>query len=424
MIGRDLHYAEYKGGTHSEQAWADRAGAMLTWLFGDGEGRWPLRLLRRIAIQHVREAAVQPRLAGRIVVLAVDGFVQHVRIVAAETIDFLLDALPRHGHQLPIALLPQFVSMRQRAGHPCAGGLDDMLVDDIGGDGRQLAVPEDDLGRWMGFAHGWEGFYRYGRIRVMIRWSLLLFLFVALPAAAQPQPVAQPALPIVRVIATGGTIAGVQDAPGTLGGYRAGTKSVGEIVQSVPELARFAEIETEQFSNVASTEIMPSQWLGLAKRINELLARPDLAGVVVTHGTDRLEETAFFLYLTVKSDKPVVVVGAQRPATGISPDGPINLLVRGADGRVDALARHGRDGGDGRPHHLGAREPEALPQDRRFQRRRDGCARHHGRRRPGVLLQAAAQARRGYRVRRDHPDGAAKGGARVLVPRWRGSAAG
>jgi len=160
----------------------------------------------------------------------------------------------------------------------------------------------------------------------MIRWSALLFLFVAVPAAAQPQPVAQPALPIVRVIATGGTIAGVQDAPGTLGGYRAGTKSVGDIVQSVPELVRFAEIETEQFSNVASTEIMPSQWVGLARRINEELARPELDGVVVTHGTDRLEETAFFLYLTVKSDKPVVVVGAQRPATGISPDGPINLL--------------------------------------------------------------------------------------------------
>jgi L-asparaginase len=160
----------------------------------------------------------------------------------------------------------------------------------------------------------------------MIRWSVLLCLFVAVPAAAQPQPVAEPALPLVRVIATGGTIAGVQDAPGTLGGYRAGTKSVGDIVQSVPELARFAAIETEQFSNVASTEIMPSQWLGLAQRINEELARPELEGVVVTHGTDRLEETAFFLYLTVKSDKPVVVVGAQRPATGISPDGPINLL--------------------------------------------------------------------------------------------------
>jgi L-asparaginase len=160
----------------------------------------------------------------------------------------------------------------------------------------------------------------------MLRWLLLLLFLPAAPALAQPQPVAQPVLPTILVIATGGTIAGVQDAPGTLGGYRAGTRTVTEIVQSVPELARFAEVETEQFSNIASTEIMPSQWIGLARRINEVLQRRDLDGVVVTHGTDRLEETAFFLYLTVKSDKPVVVVGAQRPATGISPDGPINLL--------------------------------------------------------------------------------------------------
>ncbi|MGE0461657.1 MAG: asparaginase [Vicinamibacterales bacterium] len=160
----------------------------------------------------------------------------------------------------------------------------------------------------------------------MIRWFVLSFLLVAVPTAAQPQPVPAPELPIVRVIATGGTIAGVQDAPGTLGGYRAGTRSVGEIVQSVPELTRFAQIETEQFLNVASPEILPSHWVALSKRINELLKREDLEGIVVTHGTDRLEETAFFLYLTVKSDKPVVVVGAQRPATGISPDGPINLL--------------------------------------------------------------------------------------------------
>jgi L-asparaginase/Glu-tRNA(Gln) amidotransferase subunit D len=69
-------------------------------------------------------------------------------------------------------------------------------------------------------------------------------------------------------------------------------------------------------------------WVGLARRINAVLReRPELAGVVVTHGTDRLEETAFFLYLTVRSDKPVVVVGAQRPATGLSPDGPVNLLA-------------------------------------------------------------------------------------------------
>ena len=155
---------------------------------------------------------------------------------------------------------------------------------------------------------------------------VLLVLFTASPAFAQPAPVTS-ALPKVRVIATGGTIAGEQDQPGTLGGYRAGAKSVNEIVSSVPELARFAQVETEQFANTASTNITPEQWLGLSKRINQLFREQgDLAGIVVTHGTDRLEETAFFLYLTVKSDRPVVVVGAQRPATGISPDGPINLL--------------------------------------------------------------------------------------------------
>lgn len=134
-------------------------------------------------------------------------------------------------------------------------------------------------------------------------------------------------LPKVLLIATGGTIAGVQNAPGSLGSYRAGTLTAEQIIASVPELARHAQVETEQFSNVASSLITPVQWVALAKRINEALQRPDLAGVVVTHGTDRLEETAFFLYLTVRSNKPVAVVGAQRPATGISPDGPINLLA-------------------------------------------------------------------------------------------------
>ncbi len=145
-------------------------------------------------------------------------------------------------------------------------------------------------------------------------------------AARQAAVVPNPNAPKVLVIATGGTIAGVQDAPGTLGSYRAGTLTAEQITASVPELARYARIETEQFSNVASTLVTPEMWVKLAKRINVVLQRGDLAGVVVTHGTDRLEETAFFLYLTVRSNKPVVVVGAQRPATGISPDGPINLL--------------------------------------------------------------------------------------------------
>jgi L-asparaginase len=135
-----------------------------------------------------------------------------------------------------------------------------------------------------------------------------------------------PGLPKVRVVATGGTIAGEQREPGTLGSYDI-KKSVNEIVALIPNVQRYAQVETEQFSNVASPSITPDHWLRLAQRINTIFKeRPDLSGIVVTHGTARLEETAFFLYLTAKSDRPVVVVGAQRPPTGISPDGPINLL--------------------------------------------------------------------------------------------------
>jgi L-asparaginase len=133
-------------------------------------------------------------------------------------------------------------------------------------------------------------------------------------------------MPHVLVIATGGTIAGEQGEPGTLGGYEI-RKPISEIVAQVPEIKRFAQVETEQFSNIPSAQMTPDQWLLLARRINMVFEkRPEMAGIVITHGTDRLEETAFFLHLTVKSDKPVVVVGAQRPPTGISPDGPINLL--------------------------------------------------------------------------------------------------
>ena len=157
---------------------------------------------------------------------------------------------------------------------------------------------------------------------------LILALAATAPLKSQGATATPTPRPKVLLVATGGTIAGAQSAPGTLGGYRAGALTAEQVIASVPELARFAEVETEQFSNVASTAITPAQWVGLSKRINTVLAeRSDLAGVVVTHGTDRLEETAFFLYLTVRSDKPVVVVGAQRPATGISPDGPINLLA-------------------------------------------------------------------------------------------------
>ena len=155
----------------------------------------------------------------------------------------------------------------------------------------------------------------------MLRHSTIAGLVLAAGLAT-----AQSELPHVLVIATGGTIAGEQGEPGTLGGYDI-KKSVNEVVALVPEVKKYAQIETEQFSNVSSPNITPDHWLQLARRINAVLEkRADLAGIVITHGTDRLEETAFFLHLTVRSEKPVVVVGAQRPPTGISPDGPINLL--------------------------------------------------------------------------------------------------
>lgn len=151
---------------------------------------------------------------------------------------------------------------------------------------------------------------------------------VAILLGAEWPALAQPASdrPKVRVIATGGTIAGEQQQPGTLTGYEI-KRSADDLVKVIPSVRQYAEVETEQFSNLASPTITPAHWLRLARRINQVFAeRPDLSGVVVTHGTSRLEETAFFLYLTIKSDRPVVVVGAQRPATGVGPDGPINLL--------------------------------------------------------------------------------------------------
>ncbi len=157
-------------------------------------------------------------------------------------------------------------------------------------------------------------------------WTRALLTVVVVGIACLVLAQQPPSLPKVRVVATGGTIAGEQREPGTLGGYEI-KKSVNEIVAMIPTVQRYAQVETEQFSNVPSPSITPDHWLRLAQRINTIFRdRPDLSGIVVTHGTARLEETAFFLYLTIKSDRPIVVVGAQRPPTGISPDGPINLL--------------------------------------------------------------------------------------------------
>lgn len=134
-------------------------------------------------------------------------------------------------------------------------------------------------------------------------------------------------LPKVHILATGGTIAGKGSSPLLTANYEAGTIPIDELTADIPGLAHIAHIEGEQICNVPSPHITADIWLLLARRINEIFAQqPEVAGIVVTHGTDSLEETAYFLHLTVKSHKPVVLVGAMRPATALSPDGPWNLL--------------------------------------------------------------------------------------------------
>jgi L-asparaginase len=144
---------------------------------------------------------------------------------------------------------------------------------------------------------------------------------------ASAQAVRSSTLPVVRVIATGGTIAGRGASSTSLSNYKAGALLGEELVKAVPEIKQYADVRVEQLFNVNSSDLTVANWVELANRINTIFADDSkVAGIVVTHGTNTLEETAYFLNLTVKHDRPVVVVGAQRPATAISSDGPLNLL--------------------------------------------------------------------------------------------------
>jgi L-asparaginase len=131
-------------------------------------------------------------------------------------------------------------------------------------------------------------------------------------------------LPKVRVLATGGTIAGAQ-ASATDYGYKSGAYDVNSLLSAVPNLDKLAVITGEQVANIGSQDMSDEVWLKLAKRLNAVLGSPDADGALITHGTDTLEETSYFLSLVTKSDKPVVMVGSMRPATAISADGPGNI---------------------------------------------------------------------------------------------------
>jgi L-asparaginase len=153
------------------------------------------------------------------------------------------------------------------------------------------------------------------------RAPILLFV-VAFAATAVLADTAS--LKRVRVLATGGTIAGAQ-ASATDYGYKSGAYDVNILIAAVPNLDKLASITGEQVANIGSQDMNDEVWLKLAKRLGEVLKSPDVDAVLITHGTDTLEETAYFLNLVTKSTKPVVMVGSMRPATATSADGPANI---------------------------------------------------------------------------------------------------
>ncbi len=133
------------------------------------------------------------------------------------------------------------------------------------------------------------------------------------------------AKPNIVILATGGTIAG-SGASATKSAYSAGAVTVDKLLAAVPSINEMATIKGEQISNIGSQEMSNKVWLKLAKRANTLLSSEDVDGIVVTHGTDTMEATAYFLDLTVKSKKPIVFVGAMRSGSSMSADGPMNLF--------------------------------------------------------------------------------------------------
>lgn len=158
-----------------------------------------------------------------------------------------------------------------------------------------------------------------------------------------PRMTTLPPLPRIALVATGGTIAGAGSAPGAgaSAAYTSAVVSARELVAAVPGLDRLGELRAEQIFQIDSADFTDAHLLQLARRVDALCARSDVDGVVITHGTDTMEESAWFLHLTVRSSKPIVLTGAMRPGTALAADGPANLRD------AVAVAAHPTSGGRG-----------------------------------------------------------------------------
>ena len=154
--------------------------------------------------------------------------------------------------------------------------------------------------------------------------NVVVFLVIFIAIQVLPAQQQTKKLPHIVILATGGTIAGSADTKTSVG-YTSGAVTVDALIQAVPTLKEIARITGEQISSIGSQDMSDEVWLKLAKRVNAVLASDSVDGVVITHGTDTMEETSYFLQLVVKSKKPVVLTGSMRPSTALSADGPLNI---------------------------------------------------------------------------------------------------
>jgi L-asparaginase len=154
------------------------------------------------------------------------------------------------------------------------------------------------------------------------RWAATVvaaFMLSTLMVSAQ-----SPAKPRIVIVATGGTIAGAAEST-TAAGYQSGAVAVDVLIKAVPQMKAFADVRGVQVSSIGSQDMNDEVWIKLATEVNKLAAQADVDGIAITHGTDTMEETAYFLNLVVKSDKAVVLTGSMRPSTSLSADGPLNI---------------------------------------------------------------------------------------------------